>query len=259
MAMTPRATVTLRFYEELNDFLTPQRRRRDIERPIFLAPAVKDVIEAEGVPHTEVDLILVNGESVGFGHRLAAGDRVAVYPVFEGLDISPLQRLRPRPLREPRFVVDVHLGTLARRLRLLGFDCAYASHRDDGEIVAIGRREGRIVLTRDVGLLKQGGVTHGYWLRSRDPEGQVAEVMGRFDLAGAARPFTRCMVCNGLLERVGCSAAAGHVPPHILERFTSFLHCPDCGRFYWEGSHHAALARWTRRVLDGAATEPPAS
>jgi len=259
MAMIPRATVTLRFYEELNDFLVPQRRRRDIERPIFLGPAVKDVIEAEGVPHTEVDLILVNGESVGFGHRLAAGDRVAVYPLFEGLDISSVQRLRPRPLREPRFVLDVHLGTLARRLRLLGFDCVYASHCDDGELVAIARRQGRIVLTRDVGLLKQGGVSHGYWLRCRDPAGQVAEVMARFDLAGAARPFTRCMVCNGLLERVERPAAAGHVPPDVLERFASFLHCPGCGRFYWEGSHHAALARWTRRILDAATADPPVS
>lgn len=254
--MNPRATVTLRFYEELNDFLPPDRRRRDIERRIFLAPAVKDVIEAEGVPHAEVDLILVNGESVGFGHRLDSGDRVAVYPVFEGLDISSLQRLRSCPLREPRFVLDVHLGTLARRLRLLGFDCVYASHRDDAEIVAIARREGRIVLTRDVGLLKQGGVTHGYWLRSREPEEQVTEVMARFDLAGAARPFIRCMVCNGLLERVGRCTAAGHVPPDVLERFASFLHCPGCGRFYWEGSHHAALARWTRRILDDAAAHP---
>lgn len=249
--MTGRPVVTLRFYAELNDFLPPHKRMQAYEREIFLSPAVKDTVEAEGVPHTEVDLILVNGESVGFDHRLTAGDRVAVYPVFEGLDVAPLQRLRPAPLRRPRFVLDVHLGSLARRLRLLGFDCRYHSHLDDAAIVAIARREHRIVLTRDVGLLKQGDVTHGYWLRSKQTDRQVAEVMARFDLTRLVRPFTRCMACNGILEPVSREVAASRVPPKVLAHFRRFLRCAGCGRVYWEGSHYRELRRWVADHVGG--------
>src|SRR5579863_9965608 len=103
-----------RFYEELNDFLTPVRRRGTFVHAFQGTPAVKEVIESLGVPHTEVDLILIDGRSVRFWHRLEGQERVAVYPMFERFDIRPLYRLRPRPLRRTRFVVDVHLGKLAR-------------------------------------------------------------------------------------------------------------------------------------------------
>jgi Mut7-C ubiquitin/Mut7-C RNAse domain len=115
-------TVQFRFYEELNDHLPIARRKCGFAHAFDGAPAIKDVIEALGVPHTEIDLILVDGKSVRFSHRLRGGERVAVYPMFERFDIRPLHRLRPRPLRRTRFVADVHLGKLARSLRLLGFD-----------------------------------------------------------------------------------------------------------------------------------------
>ena len=118
--------VTIRFYEELNDFLEPSRRKSDIEIVFPERRSVKDLIESFGVPHVEVDLILVNGESVDFSRIVADGDRISVYPVFETLDIGPVTRLRPDPLREPRFVLDVHLRKLARRLRLLGFDVDFS-------------------------------------------------------------------------------------------------------------------------------------
>lgn len=116
----PSCTCEFRFYEELNDYLPPEQRKRTIAREITGTPSVKDAIESLGVPHTEIDLILVDGQSVRFDRRLRGGERIAVYPEFERFDISPLHRLRPKPLREPRFVADVHLGTLARFLRLLG-------------------------------------------------------------------------------------------------------------------------------------------
>ncbi len=110
----PTCTCEFRFYEELNDYLPPEQRKRTIAREITGTPSVKDAIESLGVPHTEIDLILVDGRSVRFDRRLRGGERIAVYPEFERFDISPLHRLRPKPLREPRFVADVHLGTLAR-------------------------------------------------------------------------------------------------------------------------------------------------
>ena len=177
-----RKEAEFRFYEELNDFLPLTRRKVDFSCEFAGTPAVVDLVEAIGVPHTEVDLILVDGASVGFGHRLCGGERVAVYPVFELLDISPLNHLRPEPLRELRFVLDVHLGRLARYLRLLGFDVLYETDYEDAQIAAISCAEGRIVLTRDKGLLKRGAVQRGYWLRKTAPREQLAEVVQVLDL-----------------------------------------------------------------------------
>jgi len=161
-----------RFYEELNDFLAPAQVKRTIEYRFDGNPAVKDPIEVLGVPHSEVDLILVNEVSVGFDYQLRHGDRVAVYPVFESLDISSLQRLRPQPLRVTRFMVDVNLGKLAKRLRMFGFDTAYGNDFNDAEIVERAQRGKRIILTRDRRLLFRKTVTHGYWVRSDDPKTQ---------------------------------------------------------------------------------------
>src|SRR5512142_24962 len=147
--MTERATSRFRFYEELNDFLHEDRRKREFPIEIDRARSVKDAIESAGVPHTEVDLILVDGHSVDFTHVLRGGERVAVYPMFEALDIAPIQRLRPMPLREPRFVADGHLGKLARHLRMAGFDTAWANDRPDDEIVRLSIVERRTILTRD--------------------------------------------------------------------------------------------------------------
>lgn len=127
-------TATFRFYEELNDFLAPARRRREFERVCARAATVKHEIEALGVPHTEVELVLVNGESVGFDRLLRDGDRVAVYPKFESLDVTSLLRVRDTPLRVMRFVADAHLGGLARLLRMAGFDTHYDNAIDDLEI-----------------------------------------------------------------------------------------------------------------------------
>jgi hypothetical protein len=123
---------TFRFYEELNDFLAPQRRRREFESACARAATTKHMIEAFGVPHTEVELVLVNGESVGFDQILRDGDRVAVYPKFEALDITPLLRVRSEPLRVMRFVADAHLGGVARLLRMAGFDTLYDNQFRDG-------------------------------------------------------------------------------------------------------------------------------
>src|SRR5258705_12917567 len=121
-------TATFRFYEELNDFLARPLRRRAFSYACAADATAKHMIEALGVPHTEVELILVNGESVGFDHPLADGDRVAVYPKFEALDIQPLLRVRERPLRVVRFVADAHLGGLAQLLRPRGFHTPYHNH-----------------------------------------------------------------------------------------------------------------------------------
>ena len=237
-----------RFYEELNDFLPLGRRKVSFMQPFHGTPAVRDVIQAIGVPHSAVDLLLVDGRSVDFEHRLQGGERIAVYPVFERLDITPLVHLRPQPLRRTRFVLDVHLGRLARYLRMLGFDSAWQRDLDDSQIVDRALDEGRIILTRDVGILKQKRVTHAYWLRSMRPERQLAEVVAALSLQTQLRPFTRCMECNGLLRPVDREDLAGRIDADIRERFQRFWECPSCGRVYWQGSHWRRMQNIVDRV-----------
>ncbi|CAG9182241.1 Mut7-C ubiquitin/RNAse domain-containing protein [Cupriavidus pinatubonensis] len=230
-------TATFRFYEELNDFLAPDQRRRDLSCPCARAATVKHMIEALGVPHTEVELILVNGESSGFDRMLEDGDRVSVYPKFESLDVSPLLRVRAHPLRIIRFVADAHLGGLAHLLRMMGFDTLYDNHFEDSEIARIAEREGRIVLTRDRELLKRRGITHGCYVRAIKSTPQVREIFQRLDLARSARPFSLCLDCNVPLQPVARDVVADRVPPAVLERHDRFVTCDCCRRVFWEGSH----------------------
>jgi len=245
-----RAACEFRFYEELNDYLPPELRKRSFTREVSGTSSVKDTIEAIGVPHIDVDLILVDGRSVRFDHRLRGGERVAVYPMFERFDITPIYRLRPRPLRDPRFVADVHLGALARYLRLLGFDTRYRNDFTDEELVQLSVRQRRILLTRDVGLLKRKAVVRAHWLRARDPERQIAEVVGALQLWRALRPFTRCMSCNGLLAPMSRAEAAGHVPERVHRRFRVFTRCRKCRRIYWRGTHVKRLLRLVADVRE---------
>jgi len=242
----PPYTAEFRFYEELNDFLPIALRKRSFVHAFTGTPSVKDVIEALGVPHTEVDLVLVDGVSVDFARRLSGGERVAVYPAFERFDIGPLTRLRPRALRQTRFVLDTNLGRLARRLRLLGFDTLYRNDYGDAQIVELARAEQRIILTRDKGLLKHGAVTHGYWLRETEPHRQTVEVLRVFDLRRSMQPFTRCMACNGELQDVGKAVVIDRLPPHVRESFDQFAQCAACRRVYWPGSHYTRL----RQMID---------
>lgn len=243
------ATAWLRFYAELNDFLPEERRGRPFAYCFDRRASVKDVIESLGVPHTEVDLILVDGRPVDFGHIVRDGERISVYPVFEGLDIGPVQRLRPEPLREPRFVCDANLGRLARYLRLLGFDTSYRNDYADAEVARISARERRILLTRDRRLLRRRIINHGYCVRSDDPRQQAREVVRRFDLAGKARPFTRCTRCNGPLEDVDKSEILDRLEPKTRRYYDRFRRCRDCGRIYWQGSHHGRARALVRSLL----------
>jgi len=246
--------VTLRFYEELNDFLPRNSRKREIDFSFEGRRSVKDLIEQFRVPHVEVDLILVNGASVGFDYIVADGDRIGVYPVFESLDIAPVQRLRPAPLRETRFVLDVHLRKLARRLRLLGFDTIHDEGLDDPDLAEISRREKRVLLTRDRGLLMRRIVERGFIVRNTDPEKQVLEVLDRLDLRGSCLPFTRCIECNGAMESLAVDSKAFEedklaIPEGVLEWCREFYRCASCGKIYWKGSHHAKLERIVASIL----------
>jgi uncharacterized protein with PIN domain len=243
-----RAFAEFRFYEELNDFLAPELRKRAFQVPIDRGRSVKDAIESAGVPHTEVDLVLVEGASVAFEHVLRGGERVAVYPVFERLDIAPVVHLRPSPLRETRFVLDTHLGKLARHLRLAGFDSLWENDYGDEEIVALSVAQKRVILTRDKGILKRRAVQRGHFVRETESERQFCEVVRAFQLERSLRPFSRCRVCNAALRGVAKESVRGRVPEAVWRQLDAFTECPECGRIFWRGTHYERLSR----VLESA-------
>lgn len=243
------ALATFRFYEELNGFLAPDRRKREFDYDCARAATVKNAIEAVGVPHTEVELIVANGKSVDFSYRVRAGDRIAVYPVFEALDIRPLLRVRPEPLRCLRFVADAHLGGLARMLRMLGFDTLYSNEFQDDEVREIASREARVVLTRDRELLKCSDITHGCYVRALRPMDQWKEVVTRLQLERDPKPFTRCLHCNETLQELDKADAIDRIPENAAKYYQNFCTCPACKRIYWEGSHWKRMRGWLDKLL----------
>jgi uncharacterized protein with PIN domain len=169
--------------------------------------------------------------------------------VFEAVDVAPLVQLRERPLRDPRFVLDTHLGKLARLLRLVGFDVLYRNDFEDTEIVDLSVDQRRIVLTRDRGILKHRRLTHGYCVRSSQPMEQVREVVARFDLSGHLAPFTRCTICNGAIRVVPKSEVEHRLPPRTRQDQDEFRYCAGCDRVYWKGSHYTRLRALVQRLF----------
>lgn len=241
---------SFRFYAGLNDFLPPPRQQNSFSYAFWGRPAVKDPIEAIGVPHPEVHLIIVNGEPVDFTYPLDDGDRVSVYPRFTSLPVDADQSVHPGPPETHRFILDTHLGRLARYLRMMGLDVVH-SDEDPGD-AALARRardENRILLTRDAGLLRRGSIDRGYFVRATNPERQLAEVIHRFPVRDQLAPFSRCMACNTLLEAAVPAAVRDRVPPQVAEEYDRFKVCPSCEKVFWEGSHVQRMQRLIDRVL----------
>lgn len=235
-------SASVRFYGSLNDFLPAARRQLTLVSGFESSPSVKDLVESLGVPHPEIDLIVVNGRPVDFGYRVRDSDRLAVYPAIRTFDLGDTARLRPPPQTEPRFVADVHLGRLTAYLRLAGFDTTYRNDYSDDEIVAISASEDRVLLTRDVGVLKHRMVMRGYFLRETQPGRQLVEVLRSFELVTRAAPFTRCLRCNSPLHVVPKDRVRHLLPGRTREYYLEFSRCPTCSRIYWQGSHYSRMS-----------------
>lgn len=243
-------SLRLRFYAELNYFLPKNKRQVMYSYSYWGTPSVKYVIEAEGIPHTEIDLILVNGKSVGFEYKVQQDDEISVYPVFESMDISSVVHIVNRPLRCTKFVVDVHLGKLAKYLRMLGFDTLYRNDYMDQEIVDISVSEKRVILTRDLFLLKIKEVSHGYFVRNTDPEKQIVEVISRFDLYAQIKPLTRCIECNDIVTKISKSEICHKLEPKTKMYYNEFYKCTKCNKIYWKGSHYERMYRFIEKLKD---------
>jgi hypothetical protein len=244
---------TFRFHGSLNHFLPAERREAEIAYRFEAEPGVKDAIEALGVLHPEVDLILAGGRSVGLDHRVKADDSIEVFGLDRPDRLAARPGLIPSPPDPRCFVLDGHLGRLARYLRMLGFDSAYDRAAGDDELARISAEEGRILLTRDRGLLKRSIVRLGYLVRDDDPRRQLVEVVGRYGLAERAHPFSRCVRCNGEIEAVERSEVAERLAgePRTLRSFEAFGRCRACGSIYWQGSHFDRMSRLVEEVVRG--------
>lgn len=246
--------VTVRLYGALNDFLAPERRGTEFLHPFTGSPAVKDLLESLGPPHPELEVVLVNGEAVDFTHRVEDGARVVAYPAFHEIDVAPLVRVGPPPLEVPRFILDVGLGRLSGFLRMLGFDTLWRNDFADDALARQSREEGRILLTRDLGVLKRSEVLHGYFVRSDDPSEQLVEVVRRFRLARGMEPFTRCIACNAALASAHRDEVRERVPERVAATHSRFQQCPECQRVFWPGSHHERMQALVDKLreLEGA-------
>ncbi|MCX7882139.1 MAG: Mut7-C ubiquitin/RNAse domain-containing protein [Brevinematales bacterium] len=234
------ATVTLRLY----DYLALIAGMRETSLSFPLLPSVKHLAEHMGIPHTEIDLILVNGNPVTFEALPQDNDRIALYPRWHHIPIPHLQHDPPFPA----FVVDVNLGRLAKFLRMLGFDTLYDNGYQDKELIDISRKEKRILLTRDKLLLCHSMVTWGHWVRSTAPYEQVREVLDHYHLYDQIHPLSRCLVCNTPLHSIEKGVVKDQLPPRVRQRHKKFFTCDKCHRLYWEGSHHTHMMAWIQNL-----------
>ena len=229
---------TFSFKHELNDFLSTAQRQQDLKYHFNGHPGIKDPIEAQGIPHTEVELILVNGKSVAFNYQLQPDDHVTVYPTINHDFTQNQVTLREQFTGQTAFILDVHLGKLARLLRLLGFDTVYRNDYNDREIIRIALDQNRILLTRDRRMLYNRCITHGQWLHSTDPLKQAGEVIRRFDLSNKIKRFTRCPSCNGHIQEVKKELILDQLETLTKKFYSEFFQCSACKKVYWRGSHY---------------------
>jgi uncharacterized protein len=234
-------TVRLNLHGDLDFFLRSGARGRSIERSLGEKTSVKDVIEACGVPHPEIDLILVNSQPVDFDYAIASDVNIELYPV--GTRSTKFKKKQLQVTTFSRFVADGHLGKLARDLRLLGFDVAYDPQAEDRELLGIMERENRALLTRDRRLLMHAVVKTGYCPRSQNADEQTVEVIRRFDLLASIAPFTRCLRCNALLRKVSKTEIIERLEPLTKIYYEQFRRCAGCGQIYWAGSHFSKLQK----------------
>ena len=241
---------TVRFHGTLNDFLPADLRNKPFYHHFFLNPSVKDLIESLNVPHVEVDDIWINGEICDFFRKISNGDIIEVfhgnYEIREDgkndsqINTPPIHLL-PRLPEDIAFILDVHLGKLARNLRLLGFDCAYRNDFNDDEIISISEKTNRILLTRDIQMLKNFRVKYGYFLRSTDHRQQTEEILNRFQIKEKIRLMSRCSVCNGHIHEVPKDKIISQLEPETERFFNEFFQCDVCGKVYWKGSHYERM------------------
>lgn len=240
--------VRFRFYEELNNYLPEELRKGWIESSAEPGTSVGKKIRSYGIPLDEIDLILVNQQSESFDYVLQEGDRISVYPVFETFNISEVSKLRDKPLRDPSFICDVHLGRLCKYLRMLGFDTVYSNEAIPEQIIEISLLGKRIILSKSIQLIRKKKVTHAYWVRSANPLEQVKDLLYGLDLLKWTHPLSRCLDCNNPLITVEKKEVIDLLEERTAKYYTEFFRCTGCGKIYWKGSHYVSMLEFIHQI-----------
>lgn len=242
--------IHIRCYAELNDFLPAEWKYKEFTYKLKTPVTTGEAIQSLGIPFSEVDLVLVNSNPVSLNHRLFENDRISLYPAFEILDISNIKDNQHPPLRDTKFILDAHLGKLAKYLRMLGFDSLFRNDFEDREIIEISLEDKRIILTRDKLLLRSKRINHGYYVRSIEKHEQLREVVQKFDLYSQFKSFTRCMTCNTKLVQKPKEEVIPEVPEDVAANFHKFYYCPTCQKVYWKGSHFKRMEDLIRDIVN---------
>ena len=246
--------VKIRFHRELNFFLSKEFRDKMFFFEFMNRRSVKDLIESFTVPHVEVVVVVINGQSVDFSYMVQNGDCIEVYPDSTDVAVPEIKHLRGLFSGEMKFVCDGHLGKLARRLRLLGFDVNYENNRADDQLAEIAEKQDYILLSRDRHLFMRKGIKRGFFIRSTDPAIQIIDVIEDLNLKDKCVPFSRCISCNGLLKKMDLESECfkshkNKIPDGVLKWCNEFHLCPFCEKVYWKGSHYNKLLTLVMKTL----------
>ena len=235
------ASAHFTFHGALNYFLPRRQKNKTITHEFEWRSSIKDMIESIAPPHTEIELVVVNGFSVDWSYSVEDGDTVDVYPDFDAVDIASKIRLIPPYQGKPKFILDTHLGRLAAYLRMMGFDTLYENDYADDVLADVSAKENRILLTRDLGVLKRGIVTYGYFVRNTNRRERLLEISARYNLAQHIEAFGRCMTCNGDLAIVDKETVRESVSDNTFDSFDAFHQCQSCQKIFWKGSHYERM------------------
>lgn len=233
--------ISVRCYGELNDNLPKEHRYISLLHRIESNIAVKEFAFKLGISFDRIDLVLANGISVDSAYPLKDNDHICFFPVSESFDISSITKVHEHPLRQPKFVLDVHLGKLANHLRMLGFDTLYRDDYIDDILCQISLQENRTLLSKDKSLIETESLTHAYLVKNKEPRLQLIEVLNRFQLFTLTAPFTRCIECNSMLQRIDMGRILSRIPARVKEWCSEYQWCSACDRVYWKGSHYKKM------------------
>jgi len=240
--------VQLFLHGDLPVFL-PKRQRgmKDLTIELTRKTSIKDFLEALGIPHPEIHELIVNDRAERFEYSVGEDDRIEVFPLAPRIDLTTPSLLRPA-LKEIRFVVDANVGKLARLLRMTGFDVFFSPDLDDGALAGVTEQQERLLLTRDIALLKRKMIVHGRMIRSSDPLEQLREVIDLYGLRDLIKPFSRCLSCNTVLQQTSKEAIIDRLLPLTRKYYHEFMICPGCDRLFWPGSHRERMSKIIKEI-----------
>ena len=242
-------TLTLTLDDSLHDLLPrTYRREKEIAYPLTRRASIKDIIEALHIPHTEVRSIFLKSAEVTFQHIPKGGERLALYSFSPGTDVTRPTVLRPEPLPEAVFMVDINVGKLARLLRMSGIDTWYEPGLNEFELAEQAAKNKRILLSRNHDLLQRKIITWGHLVRTEQPEKQLAEVITLFNLVHGIKPFSRCLECNTLLQPVEKASILHRLKSLTRKYYQRFHICSVCDQIYWQGSHSLHMSSTMQQI-----------